>query len=380
MNLEMKHNDLTGAIRARIEQNPNQAIPFRDYMELVLYHPKWGYYTSAKPKIGKSGDFYTSANIGGLMGELLAEYVAGERSGKPELFTLVEWGGGSGMLAKQLLDALAAGYPSVYELLTYISIEASDYHRMQQMEQLAGHRGKLLFLTENEWLERAKPEPNIVLSNELHDAFPVHAAVYRQGKWYEIYVAWNERGRGLTEIERPFAADQKQLAAYINTELDGIQPEEGQRIEINLESVRWLERVTAAIEEGSIVTIDYGCEKEELYAPHRLAGTLMCYYRHQAHEDPYRHPGEQDMTAHVNFTALLRAGDQAGLHTRLMTQKQFLLECGILSRLSDVAGTDPFSPPARKNRAIRQLLLSDQMSELFKVMIAIKHSAKRKAD
>lgn len=132
-----------------------------------------------------------------------------------------------------------------------------------------------------------------------------------------------------------------------------------------------LKNVAAGLgERAELITIDYGDVREELYAPHRMNGTFLCYRKHQAYDLPLLYPGEQDMTSHVNFSTLIDAGRECGLNQfQLMTQKQFLVENGLLNRLQPHDAADPFSPAAKRNRAIRQLLISDQMSELFKVLI-----------
>jgi SAM-dependent MidA family methyltransferase len=200
------------------------------------------------------------------------------------------------------------------------------------------------------------------------DAFPVYRALYTQGVWQEIYVEWDNTNGRFKDKRVPLK--QGPLLEYINEER--IEPEEGQFIEINLDAPQWLRKVAGQLTDGQIITIDYGDVGEELYAAHRLNGTFRCYRNHRAYHDPYLFPGNQDMTSHVNFSACIRAVLGTGFDSRLMTQKQFLLECGILDRLQNHEALDPFSPVSRRNRAIRQLLLSDGMSELFKVLIQTK--------
>jgi SAM-dependent MidA family methyltransferase len=148
---------------------------------------------------------------------------------------------------------------------------------------------------------------------------------------------------------------------------------EGQVAEINLHAAQWIRTVGDAIHDGRTIIIDYGAEANELYAAHRMRGTLMCYRRHQAYDNPFIYAGEQDITAHVDFTACIDAASTAGFtSTKLQTQRDFMVEQGILEKLQNHFDLNPFSEAAKKNRAIRQLLLSDQMSELFKVLILTK--------
>jgi SAM-dependent MidA family methyltransferase len=356
----------------RLMQNSaDGAIPFRDYMEQCLYHERYGYYRTERPKVGKDGDFYTSSSIGTIMGEMLAAYAA---AAAPELvpapggtLTLVEFGGGSGRLAAQLLDALRARGEAAYASVRLVMIETSPYHRALQQEALAGHPGKAEWTTEAEWLERGETEGVLVLANELLDAFPVHLLEADDaGRPEEIYVAWDEANARFVERKGPLS--DPGIAAYLAAE--GVRFAPGQRAEVNLEANAWIARVCARLRRGRLLVIDYGDVSAELYAPHRMRGTLLGYRRHQAAERPYEHAGEQDLTAHVNFSACERAGLSAGAaSSELLTQHEFLLRGGVLQLLQDGGFGDPFGPVAKRNRAIRQLLLSDQMSELFKVLI-----------
>ncbi|SFL32081.1 SAM-dependent methyltransferase, MidA family [Paenibacillus sp. 1_12] len=363
-------------IRGIMEQSSQQAISFRDYMELCLYHPELGYYTSSRDKVGKTGDFYTSTSIGGLLGEVLAQYVAEETSqeawgASDQPLTLVEWGGGNGGLAQQLLDELKHSYAHVYARISYISVEISPHHRRLQAEKLAEHyaAGRVSWMTEEDWEAGGPWQRTMIFSNEFHDALPVHQIQMKQGLAHEIWVACDEAGEKFKEIWVPVKPGTS-LDLYIKALESEVRLQENQRFEVNLAAPAWILRVGRSLDSGQIVTIDYGDYATEIYGEHRMNGTLMCYHNHIASDEPYDMPGKQDMTAHVNFTELIRAGHEVGLDAeKLLTQKQFLVENGLLDKLQDSYSTDPFSAVARRNRAIRQLLLSDQMSELFKVLI-----------
>lgn len=355
-------------IKRYIEQSPDKAISFYEYMKLCLYHPEYGYYMSGRSKIGRKGDFYTSSAIGGLMGEMLARYIMSQtdKMSPQSPVTLVEWGGGTGRLAKQLLDEFRRSAPKFYARLTFISVEKSMSHRMLQAEACKEHKQLMRWMTEEEWLEQGPWERTIVLSNELPDAFPVHRIEYQYGEPLEIYVEWDAAAEAFLEKRRKLSDED--LRVYLDRQPVAFQ--HGQQLEINMDALDWMGAISMSLGSGFLITIDYGDEARELYAPHRMKGTLMCYRNHTASDEPYAYPGEQDMTAHVNFSALKEAGERTGLETEgYMTQKQFLVENGILNLLQDHDATDPFSPAARRNRAIRQLLLSDQMSELFKVLV-----------
>lgn len=357
-------------------------IPFDEYMELCLYHPEYGYYTSDHIKLGREGDFYTSTSIGDVMGEILADYVVESILGTKPIegeIELVEWGGGNGQLARQILDAFRTKHTSFYEHLRYICVEKSPFHRTLQRKACADHLQHVHWKDETDlfscWSKQTQiSNPVIVLSNELLDAFPVRRAVRKNHAWHELRVGWKQ-GNDRPHLEvAPLSGELKYyLAPY--TELG----QEGQQIEISLQGLDWYQRLASALPEAStIITIDYGDVREELWATHRMNGTLMCYFQHQADDDPFERIGQKDMTAHVNFSDLMQVGQENGLKTeRFETQKQFLIETGILSQLQNHNILDPFHPIVRKNRSIRQLLLSDGMSELFKVLVQNKTKAYR---
>lgn len=360
-------------IREKIRNNVLNSIPFYDFMSICLFHETEGYYPSDVPKIGPDGDFYTSSSIGSLMGEMIAAYLVQVwesefEQGMP--FTVVEWGGGNGRLALHILDEISKIAPECYSGLNYVMIEASGYHRALQAELLQPHIARVRWMSDESWFEQGDRWNTVVVANELLDAFPVYRVRRRQGRLEENRVGWNEGEGRFVEVWHTLPDDDR-LQRYLADE--SIDLKEGQIIEINLGSLQWLRRIGEWLRRGHLLVIDYGDTAEELYAEHRMQGTLMCYRKHQASMNPYEHVGEQDMTAHINFTACMRAAQSVGFEeVRLQTQREFLVNQGILGKLQDVFDTDPFAPAAKRNRAIRQLLISDSMSELFKVMTAAK--------
>jgi len=362
---------LTDLLRMEIDRNPLQAIPFRDYMELCLYHDPLGYYSRDTVKVGKDGDFYTSASIGTIMGEVLGAYfirLAREfADGQP--VAIVEWGGGTGRLTALVLDTIAELCPELYERLEYRLVEISPYHREMQLQALARHPN-VSHVDDKEWMGGNREGAVLVFSNELLDAFPVHLIERSNGKLLEWHVGWSDKESRFFARRLPLDPN-GQAAAYLARE--HISVSEGQRLEVNPQAVEWIKRIGSEMEQGILITIDYGDIAEELYAAHRMQGTFLCYRNHLAYDDPFAYPGEQDMTSHVNFTACIRAGEEAGFtEWTLRTQKQFLIDEGVLELLASHDGRDPFGPEARRNRAVRQLLVSDQMSELFKVLVQMK--------
>ncbi|TMV46686.1 SAM-dependent methyltransferase [Paenibacillus mesophilus] len=367
-----KHTPLTDVIVAAINRNPNKAIPFRDYMELCLYHETLGYYNRDSAKVGKEGDFYTSASIGSIMGEILGACfirMARRLSGPEETFTIVEWGGGTGRLAGLILDTIAERDPELYKRLDYMMYEVSPYHRRLQLTELERHPN-VRHADTNAGFEPIPERSVVVFSNELLDAFPVHRIERKDGLLHEWHVGWDDGTGQFTKKLFPLEQDGP-AAVYIENQ--GIAIREGQIIEVNPAAADWIRRVGERLAHGTLVTIDYGDTAEELFASHRMKGTFLCYRNHQAYDDPFAYPGEQDMTAHVDFTACIRAGEEAGFtEWSLRTQQQFLIDEGVLDMLASHDGRDPFSPQAKRNRAVRQLLISDQMSELFKVLVQTK--------
>ncbi|SEB41541.1 SAM-dependent methyltransferase [Paenibacillus sp. GP183] len=367
------NQQLIEVIKAQIRKHPLRVISFRDYMDLVLYHETLGYYRNEKIKIGREGDFYTSSSVGSVMGELIASYILKEslvESPSMRKIQIVEWGGGNGRLALHILDELQKQDPAIYDNLTYIMIESSSYHSRLQRENLQSHRMKIVHMKESEWLASDPHQGVFVLANELLDAFPVHRIRRSGSSWQESHVAWNDNTSSFEEQWLPLQMDSP-LSAYL--EQADLTFKEGQVAEINLHASQWIRTVANAMHDGRMIIIDYGTEASELYAAHRMRGTLMCYRKHQAYDNPFIHSGEQDITAHVDFTACIEAASTAGFtRSKLQTQRDFMVEQGILEKLQNHLDLDPFSEAAKKNRAIRQLLLSDQMSELFKVLILTK--------
>lgn len=361
--------NLYTVIREEIASRPERAIPFSRYMELALYHPVYGYYMSDKPKVGKSGDFYTSASVHPVFGETLADAAAEmwRAGGLLPAPVLVEIGGGTGALCRHILDRLQMAEPDLYRSLTVMLIEASPYHRRLQEEALQAHDvPKLWFASLAEAAERQRID-GVILSNEWLDAFPVHVVERSGAGWREIWVT--EKGDGFAELRGEVTP---RLAEYLQALKRDVP--NGMRLEVNLELEQAATDVSRLLNRGYVVTIDYGDTEEELYHPSRKNGTLMCYYRHQAHEDPFAHPGEEDITAHVNFSAWKRYGERQGLReVAYMRQDKFLMNCGLLQKAVAHNDRDPFTSIAMKrNRAILQLIDPAGLGGRFRVMVQAK--------
>lgn len=354
-------------IHEKIMGSPNRAISFTAFMEMALYEPDMGYYAKRQRKIGKDGDFYTSSSVHPIFGETLGEYIWDEiQTVDAPIKYVAEMGGGDGKLSEQVIKSLLAKGERTG--LAYLLIEASPYHRELQMERLSPYNKDIpiYVFPSIEMAKRKIPDlQGLFFSNELPDAFPVHMVTYQEGQWKEVYITLDKK----EEYQEILIPAQGAILEYCYREK--IPQREGYRTEINLQSLEWMAEVTSWMKHGTVITIDYGYLRDELYAPWRNRGTLMCYCNHQALENPYMDVGDQDITSHVNFSALEEIGRDRGLQTAFFgNQGQFLMKTGILHKLQTPAGRDPFRDEnARRNRAIRQLIMEGEMGGVFKVLV-----------
>jgi SAM-dependent MidA family methyltransferase len=333
-------------------------LSFEAYMQLALYEPGHGYYSAGAQKMGAGGDFTTAPEISPLFGQCLArhcEQVLAAVGGGDVL----EIGAGSGRLAFDVLSAMdAAGcLPARYRVL-----EISADLRQRQQQLIASLPAMLA--SRVEWISRP-PEDSwrgALIANEVIDALPVQRFVQRAGAWRELGVALDKHG-ALAWSER--AADDTLLAGLDALQLPPELPE-GFESEICMSLAPWLREVTSTLKQGVALFIDYGLPRREYYSPARDRGTLRCHYRHRAHDDPFAHPGLEDITAWVDFTRVAESADERGLEVLgYATQAGMLLGLGIESLVA--ASTDE---PARIRRAseARQLLMPTEMGETFKVI------------
>lgn len=310
-------------------------LNFEAFMETALYYPALGYYTKESSLIGRAGDFYTSPHVHALFGATLGRQLEEmwRLLGRPTLFQAVEMGAGMGYLAKDLLDSLKDR--ELYRHLAYTIIELNPAMRQRQQELLQEHAGRVAWAAE---VRELPPITGCFLSNELLDAFPVRLVEGGDGL-REVYVTYTGEG-GFSEITTPCSPE---VAAYFDE--FSITLPAGYRTEANLRIGPWLRQIAGRLAEGFVLTIDYGYSAEEYYSEERSRGTLLCYYRHQVNEDPYRHIGEQDMTAHVNFSALKKWGERHGLKTvGFCPQGSYLVAAGIDELITAHLGAapDPF--------------------------------------
>ncbi len=360
------NEDLRQFILSRIrEEGP---VSFAQFMEWCLYHPAYGYYSSKEAVIGREGDYYTSPCVNPLFGGMVARQLS-QMSGMlgGEAFTVMEMGGGRGFLCEDILNWAKNNDPGFYERLKYYVLETSPCLLDEQRERLSGEaaKGKVSWVSEEDlrsgWL---LPE-GCVLSNELVDAFPVHRVVRQNGEFKEIFVG-EEEGRFVEILENPPDPRINKYFADSNVVL-----EEGQKTEVNLRALEWLEDAGRCLRRGFFLTIDYGEEAHKLYNPIRRDGTLRCYFRHQLSDSPYERVGRQDMTSHVNFTSLIRRGEELGIHlTGLVPQYRFLIALGLLDEAAEAAkGMSPVDGLALR-LSLKHLIEPERgMGEVFKVLI-----------
>ena len=345
-------------ISDRLAASQENRITFAEYMDLVLYHPQYGYYSSGIVEIGAEGDFFTSSSLGKDFGELLGIQLLEmwQIMGCPVPFTIVEMGGGNGRTAYDILNYLQTVDSSFTKIIEYILVEESLGLICQQQEALKTL--DRINITWKNWQEI--PDNYIVgccFSNELVDAFPVHIVTLKNGELKEFYVTNNQDK--LTEIFGDISTSKLQkYFDLVDIDLPTQDYPEDYRTEVNLAALDWLSTVSSKIQKGYIMTIDYGYPATKYYHPQRYQGTLQCYYQHRRHNNPYVNLGYQDITAHVDFTALEKQGELCGLEKIGFTQQgMFLMALGLGDRLKELSnGKYDIQQVFRRRDALHQLI------------------------
>ena len=378
-------NPLEAKIAEKIKKEG--PITFETFMKMALYFPGLGYYSSPETTIGRDGDFYTSPHLhpvfGAMIGKQLMEMWA--LMGRPSDFHAVEIGAGTGYLCKDMFDYLVkpSEDPSLSEdkseflrSLRYVIVEPYGHFQKRQKELLQGTMKNLSmppFCIGGEegnilWRTSLRGFPSgikgCVLSNELLDAFPVHLIEMDDGL-KEVYVTCD--GEKFREELHQTSTDE--IARYISQFHIQLQP--GYRTEINLEIKKWLEDINTVLSEGFLLTIDYGYTAKEYYDEHRSKGTLLCYHKHLFNENPYQNIGEQDVTAHVNFSSLKKWGEEFGLMTiGYSSQGPFLVSSGIDEVITELYAESP--DYLSEISKIKGLILPQGMGESHSIIIQYK--------
>ncbi len=334
---------LVAAIRAEIDAQGGR-IPFARFMDLALYHPEWGYYLAQARRPGRPGDFLTAPEAHPFFGITLARQIAEcwDRLGQPGRFVVREYGPGIGGLAWDIIGGLTRESPGCLAALEYRLVERNQHRLKQALAVFAAEglgdvvRGEASGGPDDVAPERIE---GVVLANEVADAFGVHRLIWRDGQLRERWVVWNngafadEDGELSAEAS---AADPERMLREA-----GITLGEGDRIEISPAAECWFASAARGLGRGYTLVIDYGYTVPELYRGHRLEGTVRAYRAHTVSDDPFSHVGEQDLTAHVDFSMLRRVGERAGLTFAGQTkQGDFLASLG-MGDLLVALGRDP---------------------------------------
>jgi len=345
---------LSGIIRDEIRDRGE--IPFSRFMEMALYQPGLGYYSAGLHKLGAEGDFVTSPELGSLFAACLARQIeqVAQQTGE---YDILEIGAGSGHLAADILQSL----PAEKLPRRYMILDRSADLKQVQREHLTT---KLPELSKRvEWLDQPPIDPwrGILLANEVIDALAVERFRVADSAVEQLCVG--EAGNGFQWVSRPAPGELADAVAALGTEFPAAY-----RSEINLQLLPWLKAMTASLQQGLALFIDYGYPRHEYYLDQRNDGTLICHYRHRAHDDVFFWPGLQDITAFVDFTLLAEASDHSGMQVEGYTsQAMFLLGCGLDQVLSAQTKLSEDGGLALNTQA-RQLTLPGMMGERFQVM------------
>jgi len=337
-------------------------IPFETFMEMALYEPGLGYYATDNIEIGRAGDFYTSQHVHPAFGAMIAVQLEEmwETMGRPPDFYAIEPGAGAGLMCLDILQYLQD--KEFYHALTYLLVETNPSVQLKQKNVLKKYEDKVRWASS---FLAAGNRKGCILSNELLDAFPVHLVEMNE-EIKEIYITFSVDS-SFSEIRMPLSTPT--LTDYFDE--FSVQLPKGYRTEINLRIKDWLQSASEILSEGFILTIDYGYPSREYYSEERNRGTLLCYYRHQVHEDPYTNIGHQDITAHVNFSSVKKWGEFFGFRTLgFCRQGTYLISLGIDGVIRKLFANSPdyLFEVAR----IKRLIFPGTLGETHKVMVQYK--------
>ena len=362
-------------LRHTIEQEIRKRgpIPFSRYMELCLYDPELGYYSRNAEQFGKAGDFYTSSDVHAVFGRLLARQFdeIWRAMGSPEHIDLVELGPGRGLFAQDVLAWSEKKFPELSHALHYVLVETSPALRERIKEILAHHleSGKVQLTAQNP-LEQASALATILFANEFFDALPVEILTTKGS------LRIDSRDGRFLETWAPSSPEELEFLDRYS-----IYPQPEERIEVPLAAQQFMDRIASRMQRGFLIAIDYGHTREEQLAG-RHRGTLKALRQHSVSGNPYEAPGEQDITADVNFTALAAAAEKRGMQTnKLVTQSQFLMGIGEANQFAD-AFEECRLPQERAKVALqlKHLVTPAGMGESFHVLIATKGVVQEKVE
>ncbi len=342
-------------------------ITFCEFMRSALYDEKRGYYMTDRAHFGRDGDFNTTSQYHELFGQIMArEFTDLFRAlDCPAPFTIVELGPGSGDFARQVLAEIRMHDPAAFQSLRYLCCEISPSLLKRQRTLLDEFSDQVSWISGLN--EITDPVTGLFFSNEFFDALPVHVIRQQGSKLAEVYVAQSTTG----EL---FLREDELSSSRLADCWDrvGVLLADGQLAEISLETIDWLRTIADKLEVGRVVTIDYGDIATGLYTSARPEGTLRCFSRHRLSETPLEDIGEKDLTASVNFSALIEYGHDFGLeHVSIENQPEYLVRRGLLERAAELArSAGQEAPDALAHRlGLKQLFVPHGITAHFKVLV-----------
>lgn len=358
-------NELQQIIRAEI--GSHGAIPFRRFMELCLYHPEFGYYERDLSQVGRAGDFFTSVSVGPLFGRLLASFIAQRFREDNTCKHVIEAGAHDGRLARDVISALAEDHPDVVERVEYVILEPSAKRRAAQQAKLDSSAVDVSWHADFAALRTAASGSSlrgVICSNELLDAFPVQALIWNASRreWRERAVDVNADEFVWTELPAEDLGDLRDLPA----ELLDVLPE-GFRHERSPAAEAWWREAAEGLGAGALIAFDYGGTLESLLMPGREKGGLRGYREHRHADDLLAEPGRQDLTANVNWTAVMQTGEAAGLRSAGL-ENQGLFLTRLLEREFNRA-PDRWRLTPKQVRQFQTLTHPEQMGRKFQVLV-----------
>jgi SAM-dependent MidA family methyltransferase len=347
-------------------------LTFARFMELALYDEQYGYYmtpmpgdeASSRERIGWEGDFYTAPELSPILAKTLVSQVLeiDAQLGHPDPFIFLEMGGGNGIFASDFLLHCQMTAPDFLNRLSYHLVERSPFLRSRQESSLRKAMGA--------WIDRHvawKPSveqcdsdsvTGVMFANELVDAFPVHRVRFDNQHFQEVFVDY----KGGQFVERLGPLSSEKLDEYIDRY--GVALGEGQTSELHVQAENWMVHIGRILQRGIVITIDYGHTSSDYYATERKTGTLLCYYKHSVSSNTYSRIGEQDITSHVNFTALAKSGKECGLQlVGFTTLANWLMGLGVEECVQDK------DQESKEVQALMQLLRPNGMGTTFKVLV-----------
>ncbi|MBN1378176.1 MAG: SAM-dependent methyltransferase [Gammaproteobacteria bacterium] len=343
-------------------------ISFARFMQRVLYEPGLGYYMSGLSKFGADGDFVTAPEISPVYSRCLARQCMDVMQNIPNA-SILEFGAGTGTMASEILLQLQKHHclPEHYYILE-LSADLQQRQRQTLQEKVPE------LMPQIKWVYslRDLSIDGVVLANEVLDAMPVERFVKHASSINRVCVDWNKSSQSFCQIESDGGEELQQVVKYLEKNLQADFPE-AYCSEINLQLKPWFNSLSDCLQVGVALIIDYGYPRAKYYMPERSMGTLMCHYRHRAHDEPLLWVGLQDITAHVDFTAVAEAAEAATMEVLAFAEQvRFLLDCGVESLLAESMQSAELPAQLNLIHQLKKLVLPGQMGELFKVMAVAK--------